>query len=274
MDKLVNLLFISFAAIATIFNLFFRINTVGFALTVFYYPPVLVSFIGGACFIAAHFLPRPIRQVMQLVFLLFIASVNILDDYDSTFGLGFGLITIYLGYKYRIIRQKLLVIAGFVVLYLSLLIIISVHSHGESLNSSVLTISYLLFFYTIFFIGESRWAKRLAQSREAFLQSRSVLAEKEQLLAQTLEEVEGKRLDLKELRFTQKEIEVGRALVRTKTVDKQIAYELNISLNTLRNHFKSMRQKTNTETKQQLIDAIRWYYVGETQDSEELVTRN
>lgn len=260
MDRIVNLLFIALATMATVLNFEYGLRVGGF-------DPSSLGFtfsaIGTVLFVLLQFLRHNIRRWGQVIFLLIIASVAIWDNFDSAFGLGFALLSIYLAYKYRLVKRHRVLMVGVVAVFLAILILLSEKQSVAAINASILTIAFLFFFYAIFFLGESQWVRQLARSKEALERSKEELEEKQRLLADTLEEARGKQNDLIALKFTKKEIEVGRALIKTKALDKEIAYDLHISKHTLRNHFKSMRQKTNTETKQQLIDAIRWYYVAE-----------
>ena len=192
----------------------------------------------------------------QVIFLFVGGAISTLEEYDSIFGLGFCLLAVYLAHKYDLLKNQFVLKVGLIAIVLAILVIVSESVGVYPVGSSLLTIFFILFFYAVFFLGESDWVRKLEANIRA-------LKESKERLDHTLEEVEGHRNDLVQIGFTKKEIEVGRALVQTKTIDKQIAYDLGISMNTLRNHFKSMRRKTGAETKQQLIDAIRWYYLGD-----------
>ena len=181
----------------------------------------------------------------QVALLFVIGAIDIVDPDLSIFGLGFALIGLYLAYKYGFLNTAPL---PKVVLFFAALFLLIFFSTDFSLGwaRGLTIIAFCLFFYSVIGIGEWDFVQKYNQEHKK--------------LEKALDDIKGKKIDLLEAGFTPRELEIGRLLIDTMATDKELAWELQISTNTMRNHMTSMRTKTESKSKQHLIDSLRWYY--------------
>lgn len=245
MEKRINLLFIGFGLFVSLTNLLFFINTVGFSTALISVSNIYVPVIGTLYFSLLQLTRGIIVKISHIVFLFVISAVGITDDPNSVYGLGFMLMCIYLLYKYGYLHSHFVAksIGLMAVVYALILTSILGKTH-VSIGLNVM--AFVLFFFVAFFLGEWQWIQTLRQRDKDY--------------KQRIQAMSGEPIDLEALKFTKREIDVGRYLIHFQETDKEIAWRMQVSPDTVRNHLKSIRRKAGVGTKQQLIEKIRWYY--------------
>jgi DNA-binding CsgD family transcriptional regulator len=247
MERRINLLFIFFAASVFFVNIGLATFRGEFNVTLLTNIFFFVPFIGVAFFLVIHQMKLSILQISHVIFLAVVAAIAILDDYNSIYGLGFALLAIYLAQKYGFFIRRTILKTMFSLIGILSFVEISALADGET-GSGLDVALFVFFFFAVFYFGD----------RETLLRYK----EQEEALKERIRKEFGSGVDLKKMGFTEREIEVGAVLCQTLGTDKEIAYDLNISKNTVINHLRSMRDKADVRDRQHLIEAIRGYYIS------------
>ncbi len=258
MEKRVNWLFIFFAASVGVVNTIIALIRGSGDVAALNDSAIIIPVIGTVLFMTIQRAKPKYVRIAHTVFLSIVASIAILDDYSSVFGLGFALIALYLAQKYGYFVRNTIVKS--VISLIAIVIFVEISAIAESATGAGLDVAlFVFFFFAIFYFGD----------RETFLRYK----EQEEALKERVRKEYGSGVDLKEIGFTEREIEVGAVLCQTLGTDKEIAYDLNISKNTVINHLRSMRDKADVRDRQHLIEAIRRYYITRD-DAAETDTEN
>jgi DNA-binding CsgD family transcriptional regulator len=196
-------------------------------------------------------LPARWLRISHVLVLLIIASISIMEAESHYMGLIFWIITYYLMSKYGFFVRR--TVLKLVIAASTLLIAFSISFFVFGLSDNIASIPILFFFFFgIFYYGD----------RETFLRYR----EREKALKAKIEDLEslpgvGDYVDLLQLGFTARELEVGQILSSSMGTNKELAYDLGISTNTIGKHLSSMMEKAQVPSRQHLIDMIRPYYL-------------
>jgi DNA-binding CsgD family transcriptional regulator len=238
----VNLAFIVFAAIVTVVNtlaiVFYDGDVDWRMLSTIIVPPSALVF-----FVVIHRRCHRLQGYSHVVFLYGIAVIAILDRVDSIYGLGFAMLGTYLMYRYELFTPpRLAKIIVLLSVLISAIIISAFRISGWS--NAITTLAFLAFFSIILLLAELDWINRYQRARGE---------------VETAMTMVGKQIDLMKAGLTKREIEVVRELVGTKGTDKEVGYNLGISVDTVRNHLKSIRMKLQVASKLEVIEASRWF---------------
>lgn len=245
MEKRVNLLFIVFAASVTVVNIFLILIRGSGDVHHLWNISVYIPIFGSCIFLALHFGPLVVMRASHIFFLILISVLAIFDSFDSAYALGFSLLAMYLAQKYGYLtRHAVLKAVLSLVAFIFVIELAAYREHSSGTGADI--ILFVLFFFAIFYFGD----------KETLLRAK----EREDLLKERIRRELGSGVDLKKMGFTEREIEVGAILCQTLGTDKEIAYDLNISINTVINHMRSMREKAGVRDRQHLIKAIQGYY--------------
>lgn len=253
MEKRINLLFIGFGLIVTVMNTWFFVDEHGFTGQIVKEPIFILPAIGLLYFSLLQFFGGKTLQVSQLIFLFAIAAISIIDGPENIYGMGFMLLTIYLLYKYGYLQKHFILKSVIIILLIYVLILISFFGNAH-FSAGINVMAFVFFFFVAFSLGEWQWIQTL---RKKDIEYRD-----------KLKEFRGEEVDLEQAGFSRRELEVGKLLMKYPETDKELAWRMNISPETFRNHLKSMRKKLNVNTKQQLIEKIRWFYRHEELEKE------
>jgi DNA-binding CsgD family transcriptional regulator len=252
MEKRVNLLFIFFAASVAIVNSILALVRNDFHFSSLVNSAIYIPLVGAFFFIVIQKSQIQVLRISHILFLAVVSSIAILDNYSSIFGLGFALIGMYLAQKYGFFIRRTVTKAVLSLIAIVVLVEISALAGDES-GSGIDVALFVFFFFAVFYFGD----------RETLLRYK----EQEEALKERIRKEFGSGVDLKKMGFTEREIEVGAVLCQTLGTDKEIAYDLNISKNTVINHLRSMRDKADVRDRQHLIEAIRGYYISKDVES-------
>ncbi len=208
---------------------------------------VLVSFVILVVAVILQWGPEKMRGVFHTLCPIGIGVVAVISisDAEVIYGLGFILVGFYMSYKYDFFKRHTvtkLIISTCIIL--TIVIIAGSLALGWAYGIGI--IAFFIFLTSVILIGE--------------LDVIRAYSKKEAQVDKVLKDIEGRKLDLKKMGFTRREMEIGRLLIEVKGTDSDLAEMLGVSANTMRNHMKSMRMKVKVKNKQQLIDSIRWYY--------------
>jgi DNA-binding CsgD family transcriptional regulator len=238
----VNTIFVLFSAVVAVVNLIAHLTYQSLAASLSD-STVYVPIAGVLLFSIIHRRGHIIRAVTQILFIYMVSVVAIFDTVDSVFGLGFAILGSYLMFRYDLFEKRRLMKIGAIVILLTMAIVLSAWLSG-GWPGAITTLAFMVFFSTILLFAELDWITRFRTARNEAEQAMQMV---------------GSQIDLIEVGLTKREIQVALQLVTTKATDKEVAYNLNISVDTVRNHLKNMRRKLKVPSKIELIEACRWY---------------
>jgi DNA-binding CsgD family transcriptional regulator len=255
MEKRINLLYIVFAFAVSLYNGYLILSgrfPEGTTLLSFYFSGPLLLL---AIFIALHTVDAAVLRVIQPLTLFMVGTIGFLeyilvdsinnDLFDTMFFwiLSFQLFARY-DFLVRNAKAKLAVLFSGLI---GLLVFGGVFI-GDFTAVGSLILFFVFYFVILFFLDQ----ETLRQYRERASTAAMTIA------------MEGSTFidPVKEYGFTRREVEVGKLLVTTLGTDKEIAYDLNISVQTVVSHMTNMRRKAGVPSRQHLIDSIRGYYAS------------
>jgi DNA-binding CsgD family transcriptional regulator len=252
MERRVNLLFILFAASVSVANSLLLLIRSSWDFASLIDIRVFFALFGTVLFLFLQNGRLNIVRMAHISFLSIVAIIAILDSVDAVYGLGFALLALYLAQKYGFFIRRTILKA--IVSFIVLITVIEISALQAGISGSGIDILlFVFFFFAVFYFGD----------RETLLRYK----EQEEALKERIRKEFGSGVDLKKMGFTEREIEVGAVLCQTLGTDKEIAYDLNISKNTVINHLRSMRDKADVRDRQHLIEAIRGYYISKDVES-------
>jgi DNA-binding CsgD family transcriptional regulator len=221
-------------------------------------------------------------QYVHIALFLANAALALMSEYDAFHGMGFILLAIALSYRYGLLekhsRIKLIFIALFTLFFLEF----SIYRSGDDqVGSSFNIIVYFIFFLTIVYLIYMDELNRMLHIERLFKEK--VLSMEEEKV-RLLEDMEGRKaelilmdarmkeleklieeskkpLDLKKFRITPREEDViGEFCRNPHLTTKEIAYNLNMSLGTIKQHFNSIFKKLKVRNRSELLNKYKWNY--------------
>lgn len=229
---------------------------------------VFVLFISSAIVLFTGFLNKNIARLIQLGLAIFTGAMAILDEYDSIFGIGIFLLSAMIAFRYGYFRRYLRLKAATSITITFVLIYISAHLKSSSTRvmmglDSILYMSFFLMITYLIYSDEiNRYIKRTKEAETTaveLIEQRKVLQQEMNELNMRIVEVneQVKPVNLKSLGITVREEDVLRALITYREKEEDIAIRLGIGYQTVKTHFKHIRDKLGVDRREEIIDMCR-----------------
>lgn len=226
---------------------------------------------------------QSIIKYFQVFVLLINATVSIMSEYDSFYGIGSIILSIFLSYRYgffeRYLRIKI-VLSG--VLFLFILEYSIKLSQENQVGSSLNVITYIFFFISmsyLIYMNEIKNIFKLKNDIYPSINEREDLEEnigeyKQKILVaqKRLNDIElsitsqknyKKSLDFKrEYGITPREVDVIKEFCKNPHLTtKEIACNLNMSFGTVKQHFNKIFKKMGVRSRSELINICQWNFI-------------
>lgn len=218
-----------------------------------------------------------IIQFLHVLPLFLYSSLAIWERYNSFYGLNLFIIAVVLLFKYGFFKRFFIPKIIFFVLYIIVLIELSLRNtaYGEQVKS--MSVLIFLCFY-IFFIGLIfKDEIMMLLHKERLLTSEiSTLKLKEEELTKEMERLAGeldknkekmdvfykKYVDLSKFNLTKREYSILEKLCADNCTNKELAYDFNISLPSVKQHLNNIYSKLNIRRRSDVVEACKPYFVS------------
>ncbi|MDH5657658.1 MAG: LuxR C-terminal-related transcriptional regulator [Spirochaetia bacterium] len=221
-------------------------------------------FLLSAYFFLTAFLNNGIIRLTQVLFLFFAGIMAILDEHNSIHGVGFIILAVFLSFKYGYFKKRPVVKLILVISAAFVAIVISAGLANKS-NwmvgfNAVLFLSMFLFISYIIYQDEIK--EYLEKSRNYDTQIDKLLRQRAKLNDKIDDYKEKyKAIDFEKYNLTPREIETIKVLVLYRESDQMLADRLNISINTLRDHLRHIRDKMGVDTRLEIVELCRYNFL-------------
>ncbi len=213
-----------------------------------------------------------ITKIFQVIIFIAVGFVSMFDDIDSIYGYGILMLSFGLMYSYGYLKKrpilKISVISVLLIGAVELLVVLK-NYFSPGLNkqgiSSILIAYGILFFLGVYLIAKKEIdTDKVKKERDIIALKKEIAVidcslnklkeEKQSLKEELLTYSENqKSLNPSDYGISDAEVKVLRALVELKGTNKEIAYQLGISDNTVRTHFVNIKRKINDHTGEELV---------------------
>ncbi len=180
----------------------------------------------------------------------------ILTDYGSDFIIGMIIATIMIGYRYKLLTKIQLLIL--IIIYVALIELMA-SLVREFLMSLPVTLFFGFFFGSMVMLYQDdmeRHFRTIRRYRNRVL-----------VLEDTLSKLQGDTIDISDLNFTSREVEVLRELCLNRSSNSALAEALGIKEQTVKTHIKNIFDKAGVDDRYQLIDLFKGNFQQESGDS-------
>ncbi len=239
-------------------------------------PSVSVDFLFSLIILITRKLESRFIQHFQIMILLIHAAFTLMKSFESIYGMGFIFLTIMLAHRYGFLTKHAKIKFAFISLFTLFFLEFSVYRSGDDrMNSSINILVHLVFFLAILyliFMEDRNWMlkiERLFQVRMTSMEEEKVklidqVANKEielHLMEDIIEDLERqiedspKALDFIEYRITRREQDLIREFcTNPHLTTKELAFNLNMSAGTVKQHFTSIFRKLKIRNRPELLD--------------------
>lgn len=217
------------------------------------------------------FFNREIIRILQISIVIANAVIAILDVYDSIHGLGLLFIAAFIAFKYGYFKRGLRIKA-----VVSLLITVALIEFSAQLKNPdarfITGIDAIVFIVLFFFVVYLIYSEEIRQYIESskvkestigsLTEERDLLLERVEFLDKRIARISSgsEPLDLKKYKITAAEKRIIEVLVLYRPTDQDIADRLNLSYHTVKNHFRSIRNKLGVDRREEIIDLCRFNF--------------
>ena len=239
------------------------------------YVPLLFSIV--------FFLTRQVNHFAIRVFhvssIVFVASLAILDLYESFYGLGFMTLAVLLSYKYGFLNPGYCWKLGIgLAMVIGLVEVSVIRSETHQFGISIAVILFLVFFTLFLFIVYRDDLEKLASKNRRLTQSLSeLLAERSKIerdLQDTNRRLESYEEEIQKLMsdansridgfqshysLTRKELEIAIIMYETGKSNREIAEDMGISEGTVKQHLSRIYSKVDVRNRAQILTVMRDY---------------
>ncbi len=242
-------------------------------------PSVYVPLIAALLFYSTRNLNHTAVRLMHVLCIIIVASLAIIDVYESFYGLGFMILAGLLSYKYGFLDKGIKWKLGISIIIIFLLIETSVflseeEKSGVGIDVILFLIFFLIFIYFIYQEEINHLAsknKNLEKSlynliteksrlNQELIQRNQVIKEYELNIEKALREDKVKIDSFKrQYKLTNKELEIIILIYNTGNHNKQISEDLGITTGTIKQHLSRVYNKLDVTSRSQMITVLRDY---------------
>ncbi|MCK5154794.1 MAG: response regulator transcription factor [Spirochaetales bacterium] len=196
---------------------------------------------------------KKLSTMIQFWIMVLITTFGILEQHDGQYALPMVLIAGLMGLKYRILGKKILIL---MMIYFAALFEISaalagVHTRG------LFIILFGAFFFGIIIIMYQDDLKRhfdLAKNYHEKLISMEIV----------LKRFKDATLDVSQINFTPRELDVLKELCVTRASNQELADAMKLNIQTIKTHLRNIFDKSGVDDRYQLIDLFKNNFLVES----------
>ena len=267
-QKRISLVIIGIGILTIIFNIYGAIKHHWTILEIISYP----SFYLTPLFVVIFFLTIKINsniiRILHICIFFVCASIPIIQNYESFYGLGFYILSIILMIRYGYFQKKIIFKISTIVLFLIVLVEISSYQKNKVfLIYSMNVIIFLLFFILILYIlyrdefnSIVQKSKKMENSmndmiieKNRSLSEASKLNKKIKKLEKLISSEDSRNVTSEEYKLSLKEQEVIELLCKFRASNQEIADKMFISSGTVKQHFYRIYRKCGVRKRVDII---------------------
>ena len=241
------------------------------------HPSIYVPLIAAVLFYLTRRLDHAVVRIMHVFCIIIVASLAIIDVYESFYGLGFMILAVLLSYKYGYLDKGIKWKAGTSIIVVFLLIEILVFLSDEKKPGvGIDVILFLVFFLVFVYIIYQEEINQLASSnkklekslydliteksrldRELYEKTRKIGEYQKQIEQMLQEDKQNIELFKHQFKLTTKELEIVLLIYNTGNHNKQIAEDLGITTGTIKQHLSRVYNKMDVSNRSQMMLVLR-----------------
>ncbi|MCK5249706.1 MAG: hypothetical protein KAJ98_07070 [Spirochaetaceae bacterium] len=241
------------------------------------HPSIFVPFIAVVLFFSTRQMDHAVVRIIHVFCITVVASISIIEGYESFYGLGFMILAVLLSYKYGFLEKGFKWKAGISIIVVLLLIEISVFlSDEKKAGVGIDVILFLIFFLVFVYIIYQEEINHLASSNKKLEKSlynliteksrlERELSEKTRMIEDCHKQIEQRLQEDKQniesfkhqFKLTTKELEIVLLIYNTGNHNKQIAEDLGITTGTIKQHLSRIYNKMDVSNRSQMMLVLR-----------------
>ena len=233
---------------------------------------VMVLLIISLIILSSYFMDYEIVRFLQVLIVIITAVLAILDVYNSIHGLGLLIIAAFISFKYGYFKRWLKTKALISIMLTSVVMELSAirqNPEGKIMYGLDAVIYIVLFFFVTYLIYSDE-IKYYIENNKAKEDTIETLTGERDLLLNRVKSLDKRialmspdfqPIDLNQYKITAAERRVIEILVLYRATDKEIADRLCISYHTVKNHFRSIRNKLGVDRREEIIDLCRFNFL-------------